>query len=348
MSERGTSRKMKPITLALFVSCIGIVALSANPGRAEPVNTESASKACLSSPGGTGPEGSHWYYRVDRANSRRCWYLAPRGERARQAVTSPAQPSPPSPSNSSSSSQPSQPSQPAVTRRENRSFGTRAENPIGNRSETSAGPAQEKTFTVPDGIVTSFSEAWPSLPQAGNALGRRLSPMRNSDAAEPSSVDQTSTVPDNMPLVRPVRTELIRPVHTETVGANVILSAANVIPSASDGAIQQMLPWLIVALGLAGVIVGLIYRLAAPRRRSHADRWDNAIGVARVRQDPIGGVGQRPAKTVRDPPDAALKPASAGRWVESARDAWERDDHSRREFEASLREIVDRRRRSAA
>jgi len=76
-------------------------------------------------------------------------------------------------------------------------------------------------------------------------------------------------VPDNTPLVRPV--------HTETVDANVILSAANVMPSASDGAVQQMLPWLIVALGLAGVIVGLILqtcRATATKSRGSMGQCD--------------------------------------------------------------------------
>ena len=63
---------MALIVPAVFVSCIAVVALGANLGRAETAGNDAASKAskdCLSSPGGTAPEGSHWYYRIDRANT---------------------------------------------------------------------------------------------------------------------------------------------------------------------------------------------------------------------------------------------------------------------------------------
>ncbi|MGN6750379.1 MAG: hypothetical protein ACTHJS_17480 [Xanthobacteraceae bacterium] len=36
---------------------------------------------CKAKPEGTAPAGLHWYYRVDRANSRHCWYLHEQGMR---------------------------------------------------------------------------------------------------------------------------------------------------------------------------------------------------------------------------------------------------------------------------
>src|SRR5262245_53788999 len=48
---------------------------------------QAAADECLSKPNGTSPQGSHWFYRVDRANNnRRCWYLGPDGAKARQAA----------------------------------------------------------------------------------------------------------------------------------------------------------------------------------------------------------------------------------------------------------------------
>ena len=35
-----------------------------------------AAASCLAKPGKTASEGQHWRYRIDRANDRRCWYLA--------------------------------------------------------------------------------------------------------------------------------------------------------------------------------------------------------------------------------------------------------------------------------
>src|SRR5688500_9348336 len=34
-----------------------------------------AAETCLAAPQGTAPQGSHWYYRLDRATQRKCWRL---------------------------------------------------------------------------------------------------------------------------------------------------------------------------------------------------------------------------------------------------------------------------------
>jgi hypothetical protein len=41
---------------------------------------------CLSAPKGESPAGFHWYYRVDRAEGRHCWYLRRLGSNASQAA----------------------------------------------------------------------------------------------------------------------------------------------------------------------------------------------------------------------------------------------------------------------
>ena len=37
--------------------------------------SQGAAGECLSGPKGATPEGGHWYYRIDRATQRHCWYL---------------------------------------------------------------------------------------------------------------------------------------------------------------------------------------------------------------------------------------------------------------------------------
>src|SRR5437868_12950376 len=37
--------------------------------------TSHAADECLSGPKGAAPRGSHWYYRVDRATKKNCWYV---------------------------------------------------------------------------------------------------------------------------------------------------------------------------------------------------------------------------------------------------------------------------------
>ena len=40
-----------------------------------------ATEACLSGPKGAAPNGSHWYYRIDHATKRNCWYTRAEGEK---------------------------------------------------------------------------------------------------------------------------------------------------------------------------------------------------------------------------------------------------------------------------
>ena len=44
-----------------------------------------AAAACDAAPKSPPPQGSHWYYRTDRSLGRKCWYLAPAGQKT-QAV----------------------------------------------------------------------------------------------------------------------------------------------------------------------------------------------------------------------------------------------------------------------
>ncbi len=58
--------------------------LTARSSRAEPA---AAAEDCITSPNSTPPQGRHWYYRTDRTANRRCWYLAPKDVKLRQAAS---------------------------------------------------------------------------------------------------------------------------------------------------------------------------------------------------------------------------------------------------------------------
>ncbi len=61
----------KSIARAIAVSTLFglLVALGAHQALAAPTNE------CLSAPKGVSPKGQHWYYHLDRATQRKCWYL---------------------------------------------------------------------------------------------------------------------------------------------------------------------------------------------------------------------------------------------------------------------------------
>src|SRR5215472_3177157 len=57
-----------------------------------------AADDCLSKPNTAAPQGSHWYYRLDRTTHRECWYLGPGGRKGppQQSRSSQAWQAPPS------------------------------------------------------------------------------------------------------------------------------------------------------------------------------------------------------------------------------------------------------------
>src|SRR4051794_35710949 len=47
-----------------------------------------AAETCLAGPKGAAPQGSHWYYRIDHATKRNCWYVRAEGEKPAAAQNS--------------------------------------------------------------------------------------------------------------------------------------------------------------------------------------------------------------------------------------------------------------------
>ena len=70
----------KRITCVAAIIAMLFIALTPRPGGAE-----SAGDDCVAKPNSAAPQGSHWYYRVDRPANRRCWFLGPQGLKVRQA-----------------------------------------------------------------------------------------------------------------------------------------------------------------------------------------------------------------------------------------------------------------------
>src|SRR5712672_1085199 len=64
------------------------IAVTGSPARAQ--TAPAAADECLAKPNGPSPRGSHWFYRIDRANNRHCWYLRGIGSNAGQTETRPS------------------------------------------------------------------------------------------------------------------------------------------------------------------------------------------------------------------------------------------------------------------
>ncbi|MEA3022560.1 MAG: hypothetical protein QOK01_1412 [Alphaproteobacteria bacterium] len=67
------------------------IAVTGSPARAQTAPAApAAADECLAKPNGPSPRGSHWFYRIDRANNRHCWYLRGIGSNAGQTETRPS------------------------------------------------------------------------------------------------------------------------------------------------------------------------------------------------------------------------------------------------------------------
>src|SRR4051812_45103682 len=82
-----------------------------------------AAETCLAGPNGAAPSGSHWYYRIDHATKRNCWYVRAEGEkpaaaqnsRLSQASPQPETPLQPSVADARAEANPANIGQPATT-----------------------------------------------------------------------------------------------------------------------------------------------------------------------------------------------------------------------------------------
>src|ERR1700730_1440961 len=85
---KGGQMRIIYLVPVIFVTLFAAVPLTGQSGLAETA-AQAAADECVSRPGATAPQGSHWYYRVNRADSRHCWYLGPEGARARVREAAP-------------------------------------------------------------------------------------------------------------------------------------------------------------------------------------------------------------------------------------------------------------------
>jgi len=82
---------MIPRRMALLVTGITIALAAVNVT----VNPSRAGDDCLAGPNTAAPQGSHWYYRLDRLTHRQCWYLGPERRTHAHQDASPARSHPP-------------------------------------------------------------------------------------------------------------------------------------------------------------------------------------------------------------------------------------------------------------
>jgi hypothetical protein len=169
-----------------------------------PPSSASAAVTCLTAPNKPAPQGSHWYYRLERPSQRKCWRLVQKDrkeQRAEQQVT------PPQGDDDPEETTAAPPDRPAATHRP---------------AASDARPAPEpviRTLVTRPASSTSETTQPPPVPLAGPA------PNPANASATPDASTAMPPVPANSVLQAPQR--LDQPLPRPAVAADKAVQAGD-------------------------------------------------------------------------------------------------------------------------
>ena len=226
-----------------------------------------AADSCLSGPKGPPPEGGHWYYHIDRATKRHCWYIGDEKQKVSGRARGASQPA------AHSVSPPND---------------AAAQDLIANARAELPSP---QTRVEPE---TSVFAAQRAPAKAVDAISQQSDqPTKTGDAGAPRSIvasrwpELTGTSSAARPGPSAATSQVVAPANPEALpppaAASVRLTAADASLAKPSGSIQQLLIAIVGAVSLAGLIASGIYRFGGGRRTTRRDirvdrrvNWDSA------------------------------------------------------------------------
>jgi hypothetical protein len=230
---------------------------------------------CLAGPKGATPAGGHWYYRIDHATQRQCWYIRDAEKLSRVA-----------PQNSPPSVDPVSPQKEAATPRS--VANAHAELPWPQtriEQTTTTAPAQQRT---PAAAVDATGGATAPRVDAADANARASlvasrwpgqADVRSSDGPEQTAANSIANMPASSKAAAP-----------PAVGAVVPLATADSSSKSQFGSVQMWLAVMMGTLSLAAVMGGAVFRFGGKRRmashemrRSRRVNWDAAYPGSEAR-----------------------------------------------------------------
>jgi hypothetical protein len=232
---------------------------------------------CLAGPKGTPPQGGHWYYRVERATKRHCWYIGDEKEKVARTA----------PTISSASADSASPASPPKNAAAQRTIAdARAELPLpqmqvepesSNTGQRAVAPAANTAGTD----TNQRANAWDTNPQSSAQSSLIASRWPESSGVSPSASPAPAPATDqSAATVQPDAVEAPAPAI-----APVTLAAADSSAARQTGSIQTLLIVIIGALSLAGLMGSAIFRFGSMRwtggrdvggdRRDRRAIWDS-------------------------------------------------------------------------
>lgn len=253
---------------AKFVSAIFASFLASAPFTTTSHSAVNAADACASGPKGAPPQGGHWYYRVDRATKRHCWYIGEEKDKTARAA--------PRDSSSSAAAASSVPPQDANVPRS--IADARAELPSPQaRIEPDTGVFGGQRTPQQAVNIESNQGAKPEDANPQRSLVASRWPESSGVSASAGAGPATASLDANQPSNS-------RATLSPALAA-VTLAAADASSEKQFGSIQMLLIVVVGALSLAGLMGSAIYRFGGmrwngrreirPERRAIWDLADN-------------------------------------------------------------------------
>jgi hypothetical protein len=272
----------------------------AAPADAAPADAASAD-ACLAAPNSATPRGGHWYYHIDRATRRKCWYLDAAGQPTQQSAaqhqseTAPAAqppgmpapsatPAPPAPmraarsADAATSTIDGAPPSPHITmlavKPKPAPNGATADNSVAPSAQQASAAQTVPQASAAPGSPSQAPEAapansatWPD-PGATASAPQATTPAANADAASVSP-DAPVSAPDDAESA-----------------ADPSATATSTGMAAKSATPTEMFLFLVIGLGAAAFLSGVAIKIVSDRRRvritvDHADSaWiDDSAGI---------------------------------------------------------------------
>ncbi|MFY9837466.1 MAG: hypothetical protein WAK55_13555 [Xanthobacteraceae bacterium] len=151
---------------------------------AQPSFGETAGDTCRASPGAAAPQGLHWYYRVDRATKRHCWYLTTGGIHVHSFANVAA----PAPSQHENSGEPAG----AAT-----NTAVQTATPQTPASQTASAEAPLPEPSVRQHRAIDFSARWQEMPKSLDLDAHDVTPPSNDYAGEGGATIAVAQMPSS-------------------------------------------------------------------------------------------------------------------------------------------------------
>jgi len=172
---------------------------------------EAKGDECKPKPDSTAPAGLHWYYRVDRANSRHCWYLHDQGMRVHSLIHATTRDPDTQNDLATQNDSPGEPAGKAL--------------PVTGIPQ----PLYEQGATTTEPPDVNFAARWVDLPKSVDLNAHEPVAASNGYAAEPSAQNQREQLPPAWESVSAVDGDVRQNAGTQTNFGSISLTGAAVL-----------------------------------------------------------------------------------------------------------------------